>query len=82
MDGWAVDCVYNICVCILGTLKGMAYTHTSPPTHQQPKKASVKGLTPQQLRDANTQIILSNTYHLLLQPGSELVAGTNGLRRL
>jgi hypothetical protein len=27
-------------------------------------KASVKGLTPQQLRDAGTQIILSNTYHV------------------
>lgn len=61
-------------------VRGMAYTHTAP--HTQPKQASVKGLTPQQLRDANTQIILSNTYHLLLQPGSELVAGTNDLRRL
>ncbi|TFJ82322.1 hypothetical protein NSK_006441 [Nannochloropsis salina CCMP1776] len=38
-------------------------------------KASVKGLTPRQLREAGTQIILSNTYHLLLQPGSDLVAG-------
>jgi hypothetical protein len=30
-------------------------------------KASIKGITPRQLRDANTQFILSNTYHLLLQ---------------
>ncbi|KAM3572043.1 hypothetical protein VYU27_005951 [Nannochloropsis oceanica] len=43
-------------------------------------KATVKGLTPKQLRDAGTQIILSNTYHLLLQPGSELVQEQGGLQ--
>lgn len=32
-----------------------------------------QGITPQQLRDAGTQIILSNTYHLFVQPGSELI---------
>lgn len=32
-------------------------------------KANVKGITPQQLREAGTQIILSNTYHLYIQPG-------------
>ena len=30
-------------------------------------------MTPQQLRDAGTQFILSNTYHLFIQPGSKLV---------
>ena len=45
------------------------------PWNNTPHQATVKGLTPQQLRDAGTQIILSNTYHLLVQPGSELVAG-------
>ena len=41
----------------------------------------MKGLTPKQLWEAGTQIILSNTYHLLLQPGSDLVAGQGGLQK-
>ena len=34
-------------------------------------KASVKGLSPRQMREAGTDIILSNTYHLMLSPGAE-----------
>lgn len=44
-------------------------------------KASVKGLSPQQLRDAKSDIILSNTYHLMLSPGPELVAEMGGLHK-
>jgi queuine tRNA-ribosyltransferase len=44
-------------------------------------KASVKGLSPAQLRDAQVDIILSNTYHLMLSPGAELVAEMGGLHR-
>jgi queuine tRNA-ribosyltransferase len=44
-------------------------------------KASVKGLTPQQLRDAQTDIILSNTYHLMLSPGPDVVAAMGGLHK-
>jgi len=42
-------------------------------------KASVKGLTPRALKSAKTQIILSNTYHLMLQPGSALIHKMGGL---
>lgn len=44
-------------------------------------KAAIKGVTPKQLRDTNTQIILSNTYHLMLQPGSELVEACGKLQK-
>lgn len=44
-------------------------------------KAAIKGCSPQTMRDANTQIILSNTYHLMLQPGGELVEKMGGLHR-
>lgn len=44
-------------------------------------KAAIKGLTPQQMKDAGTEIILSNTYHLMLQPGSNLVAEQGGLHQ-
>ena len=44
-------------------------------------QATVKGLTPAQLRDAGASIILGNTYHLTLRPGDELVAEMGGLHR-
>ena len=40
---------------------------------------SVKGLTPVQLEDLGAQIILGNTFHLHLQPSSELIAEFGGL---
>lgn len=43
--------------------------------------ASVKGLTPDQLRAAGAVKILANTYHLALRPGAELVAEMGGLHR-
>jgi queuine tRNA-ribosyltransferase len=42
-------------------------------------QATVKGLTPDQLKDAGAQIILGNTYHLTLRPGDELIAQLGGL---
>ncbi len=44
-------------------------------------KAAIKGATPQDMQRENTQIILSNTYHLMLQPGSEIVAKMGGLHQ-
>ncbi|MBS0235732.1 MAG: tRNA guanosine(34) transglycosylase Tgt [Proteobacteria bacterium] len=44
-------------------------------------KASIKSLTPEQVKEANTQVILANTYHLMLQPGSEVVAKLGGLHQ-
>ena len=40
---------------------------------------SVKALTPVQLRDVGTQILLGNTFHLMLRPGSDVVAKLGGL---
>jgi queuine tRNA-ribosyltransferase len=44
-------------------------------------KASVKGLSPLQMREAGTDIILSNTYHLMLSPGADLIAEMGGLHK-
>lgn len=44
-------------------------------------QATVKGLTPQMVRDAGAQIVLGNTYHLTLRPGDELIAELGGLHR-
>jgi len=42
-------------------------------------KATVKGITTPQLADLGAQVLLSNTYHLFLRPGSDLVAEAGGL---
>src|SRR5258708_2138400 len=42
---------------------------------------SVKGLTPDQLREAGVEMVLANTYHLALRPGPEIVADLGGLHR-
>ncbi len=44
-------------------------------------KAALKSFTTQNAKLNNTQIILSNTYHLMLQPGSELIAKHGGLHK-
>jgi queuine tRNA-ribosyltransferase len=44
-------------------------------------QASVKSLTPTDLRTAGTQILLANTYHLSLRPGHERIATLGGLHR-
>jgi queuine tRNA-ribosyltransferase len=43
--------------------------------------ATVKGLTPAELRETRTQIVLSNTYHLWLRPGRETIEEAGGLHR-
>jgi queuine tRNA-ribosyltransferase len=44
-------------------------------------QATVKGLTPDQLRSIGARIVLGNTYHLTLRPGDELVRDMGGLHR-
>jgi len=44
-------------------------------------KGAVKGITPDQLRETGTQMVLANTYHLYLRPGPEAVAELGGLHR-
>lgn len=43
--------------------------------------ASVKALSPEELKECNAQIILSNTYHLFLRPGHELIKKAGGLHK-
>ena len=43
--------------------------------------ATVKTLSPEELYDMGSQVILANTYHLFLRPGSDLVRKAGGLHR-
>src|ERR1700704_3259237 len=44
-------------------------------------QATVKGLTPETVRETGTEILLGNTYHLMLRPGAERIAGLGGLHK-
>jgi queuine tRNA-ribosyltransferase len=43
--------------------------------------ATVKGMTPEAVRETGADILLGNTYHLMLRPGSERVAKLGGLHK-
>jgi queuine tRNA-ribosyltransferase len=62
----------------LTTLHGVVETPIFMPVGTQ---GTVKAVTPVHLRDIGAQIILGNTYHLNLRPGSELVRDLGGLHR-
>jgi len=44
-------------------------------------KATVKAMTPEELKEVGSEIILGNAYHLNLRPGSELVKKAGGLHK-
>lgn len=61
--------------------------HTAHGTFQTPAfipvgtQATVKSMTPEELREMGAEIILSNTYHLYLRPGHERVRRLGGLHK-
>jgi len=63
---------------ILTTPHGAIETPQFMPVGTQ---ATVKALTPGDLRAAGVQVILANTYHLSLRPGHERIARLGGLHR-
>jgi len=42
-------------------------------------KGTVKGLTPQDLKESGVQLLFGNTYHLHLRPGEDLIKDFGGL---
>ncbi|MGE5754780.1 MAG: tRNA guanosine(34) transglycosylase Tgt [Planctomycetaceae bacterium] len=62
----------------LTTLHGTVETPAFLPVGTQ---ATVKGVTPDQLRGTGTRMVLANTYHLALHPGEDVVAAVGGLHR-
>lgn len=60
----------------LHTPHGIIDTPTFMPVGTQ---ATVKAMSPDELKDIGAQIILSNTYHLYIRPGHKLIEKTGGL---
>src|SRR5664279_1812592 len=63
---------------VLTTAHGTVNTPVFMPVGTQ---ATIKGLTPEQVGEIGFEIILSNTYHLYLQPGDDVIREAGGLHR-
>lgn len=63
---------------LLHTLHGVFKTPMFMPVGTQ---ATVKTVTPEELEEMGAQVILSNTYHLFLRPGTELIHEAGELHR-
>jgi queuine tRNA-ribosyltransferase len=61
---------------VLITPRGLVETPAFMPVGT---KGTVKGLTPGDLRESGAGIVLGNTYHLYLRPGSDLIREAGGL---
>ncbi len=62
----------------LTTSHGVVRTPAFMPVGTQ---ATVKGLEPETVRATGADILLGNTYHLMLRPGAERIASLGGLHR-
>ncbi len=65
----------------LGKLETNHGTYDTPMFMPVGTNATVKMLSPEELKDVNAGIILANTYHLWLRPGEDLVAKAGGLHK-
>ena len=64
-----------------GKLETNYGTYDTPMFMPVGTRATVKGLTVDQLKSCNAGIILSNTYHLWLRPGEDVIDHAGGLHK-
>ena len=65
----------------LGTIKTNYGTVETPMFMPVGTKATVKGLSPEEVKETGAGIILANTYHLWLRPGEDIVNKAGGLHK-
>lgn len=65
----------------LGQLKTPHGTVETPIFMPVGTQATVKTMTPEEVKEVGGRLILSNTYHLYLRPGHELIREAGGLHR-
>jgi queuine tRNA-ribosyltransferase len=68
----------NARVTVIETERGLVHTPQFMPVGTT---ATVKAVTPEQLKDIGAEIILCNTYHLYLRPGENIIKRLGGLHR-
>ena len=65
----------------LGTLETNYGTYDTPMFMPVGTRATVKGITPDEIYDIKSGIILANTYHLWVRPGEDLIEKAGGLHK-
>lgn len=65
----------------IGELKTKHGVIETPEFNPVGTQATVKALTPKQLQEIGVQMILSNTYHLMLRPGVDIIKKFGGLHK-
>ena len=65
----------------LGQIKTNYGTVKTPMFMPVGTRATVKGLTPEQVKSCGSGIILANTYHLWLRPGEDVIGYAGGLHK-
>ena len=65
----------------IGKIQTNHGTYDTPMFMPVGTQATVKGLTPEMVKDQGAGIILSNTYHLWLRPGEDIVNAAGGLHK-
>ena len=69
------------CAARLGVLETPHGTVRTPVFMPVGTRGTVKAMAPRELEELDCEIILGNTYHLLLRPGPDLIARAGGLHR-
>lgn len=65
----------------LGTVETNYGTYDTPMFMPVGTRATIKGITMEQVKECNVGMILSNTYHLWLRPGEDIISHAGGLHR-
>lgn len=78
LKGWKISENFTLRRGRLHTAHGTIETPTFMPVGTQ---ATVKAMTKDMVKATGSQIILGNTYHLMLRPGAEAIAELGGLHK-
>ena len=81
-DGFSFEITHRSGTARRGVLRTPHGEAPTPAFMAVGTRATIKGLTPAQVRATGVHVVLANTYHLMLRPGAETVARLGGLHAM
>ena len=78
---YTLECVEKNTNARLGKIKTNYGEYETPMFMPVGTQATVKTLSPEELKEVNAGIVLANTYHLWLRPGEDIVDAAGGLHK-
>ena len=64
-----------------GTVQTLHGSFDTPAFMPVGTRATIKGILPNLVKETGSQILLNNTYHLMLRPGSDLIKQMGGVHK-